>query len=90
MARPKLTDVPPLAELAAIACPAERYVALSRIAEAFRTLPTGHAQLRRRSLVEALDLPGRTMTALAEMANQSQGRVSQLYKKARHVAEPAM
>lgn len=79
MARPTLDEAPTADELAAMR-PVDRYVALSRLARTCGTLPKVLADARKIALVEALSQPDVTATTLAARAEQSLGRISQLFK----------
>jgi hypothetical protein len=85
VARPTLGTAPTAEELLAMSC-VDRYVAISRLARTTGTLPRVLHRLRLAALSEALAHPDLTATALAARAEQSLGRVSQLYKLARLTA----
>jgi hypothetical protein len=78
VARPRFRNGPTADELLALN-PVDRYVRITRHARDWGTLPKWMADMRKAALPEALAHPGVTATALAERAEQSLGRVSQLF-----------
>lgn len=88
MASPTLTAAAMVDELAAIPCPVDRAVAVSRLAEQFGNLPPALAKLRRDALQEARDA-GKAVVWLAAQAKLTPGRIYQLTITRRAVAEEA-